>query len=343
MNPLAAARRFAGENRGRLVALAAASAGVAAGYGLERAAMRRLRPVDQRGPRQEFEPPDDCEHRTCATADGGELHVLDRGKGRPIVLLHGVTLSGVSWHYQILDLADDHRVLAVDTRGHGDSKPGSDTWGIEGLATDLVQLLEALDLRDVVLVGHSMGGMAALQFAVDHPDVLAERVDGLVLMSTAAGPMSRLLGFKALTRLVTPPARHGLRIASRIPGGIFPSNDLSYLIFRLGHGHGADPAHVELNRTMTAATPLHVLGELLSGILTFDVRDRLDAVKVPALVVAGTRDVLTPPYTARALADALPDAELVVLQGAGHMVMLERRQEVSDLIRRFAAGLAVEG
>ena len=343
MKGLAAVARAAGHHRGRLATLAAVGAGVAAGYGLERAAMRRLRPVAGRGPATEFDPPADCVHRHVATKDGGELHVLERGTGRPIVLLHGVTLSTVSWHYQILDLAKDHRVLAVDTRGHGDSKPGDDTWGIEGLATDLVQLLETLDLRDVVLVGHSMGGMAALQLAVDHPDVMAERVAGLVLMSTSAGPMSRLVGFKALTRLVTPPARHGLRLAGRIPGGIFPSNDLSYLVFRLGHGHGTDPAHVELNRAMTAATPLHVLAELLTGILSFDVRDRLDRVKVPVLVIGGTRDVLTPAYTARALAGALPDAELVLLPGAGHMVMLERHEEVTGLIRRFSDDTAADG
>ena len=343
MNPRALVALATGRNRGRLGVLAAMGAGVAAGYALERAGMRGLRPVVQRGPTTEFEPPEDCEHRHIATKDGGELHLLDRGRGRPIVLLHGVTLSNVSWHYQILDLAEDHRVLAVDTRGHGDSKPGDDTWGIEGLATDLVQLLEALDLRDVVLVGHSMGGMAALQLAVDHPDVVAERVAGLVLVSTAAGPMSKLIGFKAVTRMVTPPARHGLRLAGRIPGGIFPSNDLSYLVFRLGHGHRADPAHVELNRTMTAATPLHVLAELLSGILSFDLRERLDRVKVPALVIVGTRDILTPPSTARAMADGLPDAELVVLRGAGHMVMLERADEVSDLIRRFSERVTAAG
>ncbi len=84
------------------------------------------------------------------------------------MLLHGITFSARTWTYQFEDLALRYRLLAVDQRGHGASKGGTGKWDLGRLALDLAELLERLDLRDAVLVGHSMGGMVALRFALDH-------------------------------------------------------------------------------------------------------------------------------------------------------------------------------
>lgn len=324
----------------RNVALAAG--GLAAGYAVERLLLGRDRHRPDPDELNSFRPPADAEHLLIPTSDGGELHVVARGEGRPLVLLHGVTLSALTWHYQILDLADRFRVLAADHRGHGTSKAGSGNWGMDRLGLDVRELIETLDLRDCVVVGHSMGGMALLQFAIDHPDVLRDRVSGIVLMSTTAGPVHRLAGWKAISDLITPSARRGLALADRVPGGIFPSTDLSYLVFRLGMGSRPSATHVELNRLMTAATPVSVLGELMAGgVMSFDVRDRLADVDVPAAVFVGTRDLLTPPSAARALARGLPAARpLEVFPGAGHMLMLECREDVNDRIERFVKELA---
>lgn len=322
--------------------LALAAGGVAAAVAAERLLIGRPRKRLEPAKVAAFRFPDDAVHHDVPTSDGGTLHVVERGSGgRPIVLLHGITLSALTWTYQFEDLAPRHRLLAVDHRGHGTSKAGSGEWNLGRLALDLVELLEHLDLRDAVVVGHSMGGMVALRFALDHGEVLRDRVRGLVLMSTSGGPVVRLAAYQAITDAITPSARAVLSLGDRLAGGLFGDNDLSYLIFRLGMGADPAPEHVELNRLMTAGTSVSVWSELITGVAGFDVRSRLGDIDVPALVMVGTRDLLTPPAHARQLVAGLPRAEpLAAFPGAGHMLMLERRAEVRERLERFAAGLS---
>ena len=318
--------------------LAVAAVGVGAAIAAERVLVGRQRGRLDPAVVEGFRFPDDAVHHSIPTTDGGTLHVVERGAGRPIVLLHGITLSALTWHYQFEDLAHDHRLVAVDLRGHGTSKAGDAEWDLSRLAIDLADVFDHLDLRDAVLVGHSMGGMVALRFALDRPDVVAERVARLVLMSTSGGPVVRLAAYQALTDAITPAAKKALSLGDRIPGGLFAGNDLSYLIFRLGMGRNPAPEHVELNRLMTAGTPISVWSELLGHVAGFDVRSRLGEIDLPALVMVGTRDLLTPPASARQLVAGLPRAEpLAVFAGAGHMLMLERRAEVAERLRSFAA------
>lgn len=318
----------------RTVALAAG--GVAAGYAAERLLLGRRRRRPDPVAVESFRPPDDSVLHQVPLSDGGTLNVVERGSGRPLVLLHGITLSSLVWHYQLHDLADRYRVIAVDHRGHGSSKGGTGNWDLERLALDVRELLEHLDLRSAVIVGHSMGGMMTLRFALDHPAVLDERVAGLVLMSTSGGPVHRLAAWRAVAEVVTPSARRLFSLGDRIPGGLFADSDLSSLVFRLGMGKAATPEHIELNRLMTAATPVSVWTELLSGVIGFDVRARLGELRLPALVLVGTRDLLTPPVAARELVKGLAGARpLETFPGAGHMLMLERRREVAEAISRF--------
>ncbi|HUP85822.1 MAG TPA: alpha/beta hydrolase [Acidimicrobiales bacterium] len=321
--------------------VAAAVGGIAAAYAAERVLVGRPRARTDLGAVAAFGPPEDGVHHDVPLSDGGSLHVVEVGAGRPLVLLHGITLSSLAWHDQLRDLSDRFRVIAVDHRGHGSSKAGDGPWDLARLARDVRELFEGLDLADAVLVGHSMGGMVALQYALDHPDALRRHVAGLVLMSTSSTPVHRLAGWEALTKAVTPALKRGLALGERVPGGLFARSDLSYLVFRFGMGKGATPEHVELNRMMTAATPLSVLGELFSGVAGFDVRDRLHEIDLPALVLVGTRDLLTPPSAARTMVAGLRRARpLVAYPGAGHMLMLERRHEVNQAIAAFAEELS---
>src|SRR5690349_17599213 len=117
---------------------------------------------------------------TVASRDGTKLAVADTGgQGRPILFVHGLGLTHEVWLPQARVLRDRHRVLGRDTRGHGDSSPGVEGYSPTLFAEDIAAVLTALDLRDAVVVGHSLGGTNIGQFAVDHPDVLQERVAGL--------------------------------------------------------------------------------------------------------------------------------------------------------------------
>jgi pimeloyl-ACP methyl ester carboxylesterase len=322
----------------RAAALGAVAA--AAGYVAERAIMGRERGRLDPAANDTFGPPAGVVHRTIDVDDGGAIHVVEHGGGRPLVLLHGVTLTYEVWNYQLHDLSDRFRVITVDQRGHGMSTVGRDGLGLPRMGADLAAVLEALDLRGAVVVGHSMGGMVLQQFAVDFPAVLRDRVAGIVLLSTTSRSAPQLALAGVVARIAIPAGRRGIPLAARLPGGFLPSNDLSYIILRLGFGRRPSPTYVELTRTIEAAMSPESLATLLGELFRFDVHERLPGIDVPALVVVGTVDRLTPLVQARLMADQLPDVELAVCEGAGHMLMFERRAELHDLLVRFAARTA---
>lgn len=312
-------------------------AGALAGAGFvgERALARRVR-NRHRTDDHLLVPPTDVRHLTVPAHDGGSLHLLERGEGRPVLLVHGITLNAELWSPQLHELAGDFRVLALDQRGHGRSVAGDDGYGMAQLGRDIATVLTRLDLRDALVVGHSMGGMAALNFAVDHPDVLRERVSGLGLVATAAA--------RPVVPLLVPRATAlGALIVERLDSGRsvrsfrFSGNDLSLFLIRTVFGKDPSAAAIEQVRASIEATDEEAIQRLLAGILhEHDTTDRLGEVKVPAFVVVGSRDVLTPPMFARVMVDNLPDAELHVLPQAGHQLMQERPEDVARLIRDLA-------
>jgi pimeloyl-ACP methyl ester carboxylesterase len=235
-------------------------------------------------------------------------------------------------------LADRYRVVALDLRGHGRSTAGSAGFGLDRLADDIAEALTMLDLRDAIVVGHSMGGMALLRFARRHRSLLDDRVAGLVLVATTADPV---LGFGSST------AFRGLAGVLRIPGerigwGRVPAyrpgaDDFNFGIVRLSFGADAAPRHVEVTRQMLAAMDREAFHRSFLGLLDNDELDHLAAIDLPTTVVVGSRDLLTPPRVARRLAAAIPGAELVVVDGAGHQLMLERPAELASVIDTLVA------
>jgi pimeloyl-ACP methyl ester carboxylesterase len=325
---------------GRGLALAAAVVG--AGYAAERLLARRLRGRPDPHAGREFQTLPAARYHAVPTFDGGETYVVECGPAgaRPVVLLHGLSLSSAAWHHQLVDLADEFRVVAVDFRGHGRSTAGSEGYGLEHLARDLASVLEHLELRDAILVGHSMGGMVVMRFCIDRPPTDVGRVAGIVLVSTAAGEVTTPFGLAALARVTVPAVRRSTAWLGRVPDGrLLPASDFSYLVTRVGLGRGAEPALVELTRTLMAATSPRAIAGSLPSLVDHDVRHELAAVDLPALVVVGSHDPLTPPRMARRIVEHLPHAELVVLDGIGHMPMLEARTDVDRLIRDFSAKL----
>ena len=310
--------------------------GVAAGvvgalYAGERAVAAQIRRGgESSSPDEDLLLPDVETTSRIATHDGGELYVVEHGTGTPIVFAHGVTLTSQVWAHQFRSFpAAGFRTVAFDGRGHGQSTMGETGHSIDNLAADLRTVLERLDLRDAIVVGHSMGGMAVQGLAVHHPDVVAERVAGMVLLSSSAR------SFASDARRV----RGGLDRASAVAptvGALFRQRNLGLLVARLGFGDAPDPRCVEAVRQMLGACPHETLREAGRSLLTLDFVDDLPRLSVPTLVVVGTSDVLTPPRESQVIADLVPGAELVELAGAGHMLMYERTEELDALIVDFS-------
>lgn len=281
--------------------------------------------------------------RTLPSHDGGEICVVEKGAedARPLVLLHGITLAARVWGYQLRDLSDRYRVLAVDLRGHGVSKAGTEGFGLELLGRDLRTVLEALDLRDAIVVGHSMGGMTLMRFCADHRDVLDERVAGVVFLATAGivplpAPVQKALA-RVSVRILALGERRGF---DRLPIVGIGEGDLPYVLARRAFGREPSHTHIELTRELVAACAPATSWPSGLGLVVHDAEEALAAAHTPAMVVGGELDHITPVAFSRRIAELLPDAELHVLEGAGHQLMLERPEELADLLDRFSKRLS---
>lgn len=284
---------------------------------------------------EELAEPIGTRHHFFTAHDGGQMHAIEYGPSNaaPIVLLHGVTLAAALWNHALGDLGGEFRVIALDWRGHGRSRPGRDGYGVGVLAQDLATLLTHFDLRDAVVVGHSMGGMALGRFAIEHPAELSERVSGLVFCDTAAfdiGRGSPKVGRTMLAHLAgRSPERTG-RLAQAAGG------DLAYVGARVTFGEDPDPVAVEQARLFFDAMAPSAITKSILPLLAHDVREGLPSVTTPSLVLVGSKDVITPPSQADDLVRLLRNARLHIFDGAGHVPMLERRAEFAEVIGAFA-------
>jgi len=344
-------------------ALGVVAVGAAVGLSAERYAIgrTRLRPDPAAG-EPFFALPADRTRRVVAS-DGVPLHVEEVGPAGAeltVVFLHGYIQEMAGWHYQRKALAEDSpgRLVFYDQRSHGRSGRGAVAGAtIEQLGRDLGTILDAVVPRGpVVLVGHSMGGMTIMALAQERPELFGSRVVGVALVATSPGKLAELTfglpsAVRHVTKAVLPVLTRGVR---RRPApferGRRLGSDLAFLAARrTAFGDpGTSPALVQLVEQMAANTPLDVMAEFYD---TLSSHDKLEALavlqQVETLVLVGSEDVVTPPDHSRAMAELLPDATLVVVEGAGHVVQLERPDlvtaELRSLIGRVGAAGAAAG
>ena len=301
-----------------------------AGYAGERAAAARLRRNPDGDAARALEAPIYIDRRLTAV-DGASIYVVEDGEGPPIVFSHGVTNSIRTWFHQLEEFPRaGFRAIAYDHRGHGKSMLGSSGHSLENLALDLRTVIEELDVRGAVLVGHSMGGVAVQAFVTQFPEIAAERVAGIVLLSTLAK---------------TPLGSHSTRTKARIEkitnrapdmSWLWSSPNLGFLLARIGFGKDPQPSHVELVRQMLVECPPETRLEAPRALIGLDLTGELPDVRMPTLVIVGTGDLLTPPAQARQIARLIPGARLEIFTGGGHMLMLERTEALNKMIIDFA-------
>lgn len=331
--------------RRRILAVVGAAAATAAGAGIavQRAAINRRR---QRDPEagEDFGARRGERSRTFDTADGARIFIEEVGPESPraAVFIHGSVLRTDVWHYQMEGLGG-HRLVFADLRGHGQSTPKGDSpYEIETLVDDLVAVLDEADIEEAVVVGHSVGGMVGLQLAHERPDLLGDRVKGLVLVNSSHGPVTEtLIGSGVIARLERL-TRRPLDAIGMLHGRIDqwrqlvrPSDAIFWGVALAAFGPGASPAQIDFVYRMLAETPTEVIFDLLRCYRGFDMSAHLDEVTVPALVIAGDRDRITLPRASYHLAEYLPKSELVVFEGCGHQAMMERHDEFNRVVTDF--------
>ncbi len=255
--------------------------------------------------------------------DGVQLAYEERGTGFPVILLHGFPFTRQMWERQLAGLATACRVITPDLRGFGESSGTPST--IEELADDLHALMESLGLTSVVLGGFSMGGYVVFRYLARH----ADRVKALILLSTRAEadtPEARAGRYAAIERLQKEGAERYLNeFARRLLSPNTVDSDPSLL--------------AKVRRLMGAPRVESLAGALKAMAERPDSSPLLATIAVPTLVVAGVDDKVIPAAVARGMAAAIKGAKGLVAPDAGHMVTLERSDQVTASLREFLNNL----
>lgn len=351
------ALRLAGRG---LLAAGALAAGAALGAVAERSLLRASGASDDEGL------PDDFgtlrgEVRQVAATDGTLLHVeIDEPSdeapedGLTVVFAHGYALNLDSWHYQRRALRGRARLVFYDQRSHGRSaRADFDTHHVDQLGSDLGAVIDAIaPTGPLMLVGHSMGGMTIMALAAQRPELFTERIYGVALIATTAGglatgPLGLPLGVGQAFHRIAPPVAAALARRKGVVEKVrWNQSDLGLLLTRL-YSFGTT-ATAQANRfvaSMVSATPIDVVAEFLPALQEHDKRAVLSVFEnVELLVIVGDSDRLTPKEQSAEIVRHVPGAEFVIVRDSGHMLTLEKYEEVDarllDLLARVRRDVA---
>ncbi|WP_274363055.1 alpha/beta fold hydrolase [Paenibacillus thermotolerans] len=265
--------------------------------------------------------------KTLASDGKGEFEVYDSGTGDTILFLHGFPLHKEMWEPQLKRLEQSCRVVAPDLRGFGGSKETAPPAGAGGLpkpvtmaqyADDAADIMNRLGIEKAVIAGFSMGGYIAFEFVRRYPD----KVLGLVLVDTKAGADGE-------------EAKAGRRATAEAAMKQGPEAVAQSMLMKL-----LSPATPEANpelvkrveRMMLSASREGIASAALGMAERADSTGMLPQVGVPALIIVGEDDAITPPETAKAMAEAIPGARLRTVAGGGHLANLEQPDEVNRIL-----------
>jgi pimeloyl-ACP methyl ester carboxylesterase len=281
--------------------------------------------------------------------DGTEIAVEILGDGHPgptLVFAHGWTFSSRSYHYQRM-LAERYRLVLMDHRGHGESGRGPrENRTIDQLGRDLKAVLDATCAgRDVVVVGHSMGGMTIMSLAAQFPELFGDKVIGAALLNTSSRsvtdttfglPRRLVAGMTkqwegAMALMVSDPVKAEAQKRAGTRMSLFMSRFLNF-------GKKPDRRLVAFTEAMSSQTPAEVIGDFYLSLKEHDRYTALSALgNVATLIIAGEKDRLLPPQHSRLMAQAIPHARLIEVRGAGHCPMLEQPEVVNAALYDLVA------
>ena len=294
---------------------------------------------------------------SVVTDDGVDLHVevddyvppkrRSKAPELTVVFVHGYSLTLDSWHFQRAAYRGQVRAVFYDQRSHGRSgrsTPGHAT--IDQLGHDLLSVLDSVVPEGpIVLVGHSMGGMTIIALAEQHPELFGDRIVGVSLISTSAGGLQphrmfvpilpNMVGGVLAQRLVSVLARSartvdGLRRVTR-PVAMVATDELAF-------GGDVPASYVEFADQMLSSTPFEVVAEFFPNVASFDKSETVKALSVvPTAIICGTEDRLTPIGHSRKLHANIAGSSLLECEGAGHLVIMERYDDVNDELDHLLA------
>jgi pimeloyl-ACP methyl ester carboxylesterase len=272
------------------------------------------------------------EHQRWVTVDGRQVNVIEMGSGPPIVFIHGLSGSWQNWLEQLPVFARQHRVIAIDLPGFGESEMPAQKITISGYGRFVDALLDQLGVGSAVVVGNSMGGFIGVEVAIRFP----ERVERLVLVSAAGLSIEYLRNERALAVLNVLENRlaaYSGWLASRSDAFARRPGARRMIFGIVAHRPERLPGPLVAEQVRGSGKPGFV--PALDALTDYPIRDRLGDVGCPTLIVWGAEDKLVPARDADEFARLIPDSRKVVWPETGHVAMLERPAAFNALLQAF--------
>jgi pimeloyl-ACP methyl ester carboxylesterase len=254
-----------------------------------------------------------------AQANTIRLYYEIHGAGQPLVLIHGLGSSTRDWEAQVPEFSQSYHVITFDLRGHGQSDKPTGPYHVAMFAADLADLLQTLGIGAAHVVGLSLGGAVAFQFALDYP----ERVKTLTIVNSAPTLGDPAYAQQEIERRIGIVRQLGMRaMGQALSANLFPGPEQASLreTFVERWAENDPEAYIHATRSM----------------LGWDVTDRLSALRCPTLVIAADQDY-SPIDVKEAYVKLIPDAQLVVIADAHHAVPMEQPEQFNTVLRRFMA------
>jgi pimeloyl-ACP methyl ester carboxylesterase len=242
----------------------------------------------------------------------------DSDMHKSLIFIHGSGGDHTAWLNQYAQLRDKYNMAMIDLPGHGRSE-GKGERHVKDYSVWITKLLDVLGLNRPILVGHSLGAAIALQFAADHP----EKIVGIVCLGSG---MKMPVNSFMLEFLRTNPPEMPAEITELICKFSLAKENRSRL-------------SAVLQKSISQSKVDILYGDL-SACNELDLTGDAEKIKVPALIVCGTEDKMTPPDLSRALAEKIKGSSLKMVAGAGHMVMLEQPEEFEKALNKFAVSIS---
>lgn len=257
-------------------------------------------------------------------SNGVNLYYEDQGRGEPLVLIMGFTVSSVGWHWNIPAFAEDFRTIAFDNRGVGQSDKPDVPYSMAMFADDTAGLLDGLGIDQAHVFGISMGGMIAQEFALRHP----QRVKTLILGCTNCGGPHTVMSkdpdvLNLLGNIAAVDVQQAALAMTKVAVTPWFMQKRMDVLLQLNQLSAQHP------------TPKHGMVRQMQAIQGHDTYERLPLIEAPTLVITGKEDGLVPPENSVTLAQRIPHADLAMLSDASHLFNIERPEATAEVVKGF--------
>jgi len=250
------------------------------------------------------------------------------GQGEPLVMIRGISSNADHWYEQVPVLSKKYQLLVFDNRAIARSSDPGGSFSTRDMAADTVELMEAVGIKKAHVLGYSMGGMIAQEIALTCP----EKVNGLILVATDCGNSLRIKAKPEFSRLFSEMIRLGTNEAKKAAAGcLFAKQTLE-----------TRPDIIQRYTEVSLRFPASqkTLARQWAAITQHDACNRLPKISSPTLVITGSEDELIPPQNAKVMAQRIPGAQMISIDGGGHLFLIEQPEAFNEAVIGFLDGLS---